>query len=151
MLGLLPEEHKTIVFKSAVIFFSVLRLIKHFLATSSHADELWVFGYGPEATSSSHPNGTIHRRPIPRKLGKFGPNQKAMLITNLILKELFELFIINLLWQAKPSINISIWSLWNDWDDAVKRKCPTKWQTNSWFLQWDNAPAHAVLSAVVFG
>jgi hypothetical protein len=26
--------------------------------------------------------------------------------------------------------------------DAVRRKCPEKWRTNSWFLIHDNAPAH---------
>jgi transposase len=26
--------------------------------------------------------------------------------------------------------------------DAVRRKLPEKWRTNSWFLSLDNAPAH---------
>jgi hypothetical protein len=26
--------------------------------------------------------------------------------------------------------------------DAVRRKCHEKWRTNSWFLLYDNAPAH---------
>jgi len=26
--------------------------------------------------------------------------------------------------------------------DAVRRKCPEKWGTNSWFLLHDYAPAH---------
>jgi hypothetical protein len=26
--------------------------------------------------------------------------------------------------------------------DAVRRKRPEKWGTNSWFLHYDNAPAH---------
>ena len=26
--------------------------------------------------------------------------------------------------------------------DAVRRKCPEKWRTSSWFLHYDNAPAH---------
>jgi len=26
--------------------------------------------------------------------------------------------------------------------DVVRRKCPQKWRTNSWFLLHDNAPAH---------
>jgi hypothetical protein len=26
--------------------------------------------------------------------------------------------------------------------DAVRRKCPKQWITNSWFLLYDNAPAH---------
>jgi len=26
--------------------------------------------------------------------------------------------------------------------DAVRRKCPPEWGTNSWFLRHDNAPAH---------
>jgi hypothetical protein len=27
-------------------------------------------------------------------------------------------------------------------EDAVRKKRPEKWRTNSWFLLYDNAPAH---------
>jgi hypothetical protein len=29
--------------------------------------------------------------------------------------------------------------------DAVRRKRPQKWKTNSWFLLYDNAPAHRLV------
>ena len=34
--------------------------------------------------------------------------------------------------------------------DVVRRKCPIKWRTNSWFLLHDNAPAHQAVSVKAF-
>jgi hypothetical protein len=34
--------------------------------------------------------------------------------------------------------------------DAVRRKRPGKWRTNSWFLLHDNAPAHRPVSVKDF-
>jgi hypothetical protein len=34
--------------------------------------------------------------------------------------------------------------------DAVKRECPERWKTNSWFLLHDNAPAHRSVSVMNF-
>jgi len=34
--------------------------------------------------------------------------------------------------------------------DAVRRKSPEKWRTNSWFLLHNNAPAHRLLLAKYF-
>ena len=34
--------------------------------------------------------------------------------------------------------------------DAIRRKRPEKWRTNSWFLLHDNAPAHRTVSVKDF-
>jgi len=34
--------------------------------------------------------------------------------------------------------------------DAVRRECPERWRTNSWFLLHDNAPAHRSVSVMDF-
>ena len=60
-----------IVFESSVIFFSMLRLTKHSLATSYHRVRDIVFEYDLETEQKSsqwkHPSS-----PKPKKLGKFG-------------------------------------------------------------------------------
>lgn len=135
----LTDEQKELRLEVAQDMLECIQNDPNFLKTVITCDESWVYGYDPEtkAQSSQWKHATS---PRPKKARQVRSKIKVMLTV------FFDCNGVVYHEYAPEGQNITkdyYLEILRRMRDAVRRKRPDLWATNSWWLHQDNAPAHS--------
>ncbi|KAL4131595.1 hypothetical protein QTP88_008888 [Uroleucon formosanum] len=114
----------------------------NFIKNIVTGDETWVYGYDPETKAQSSQWKTKFS-PRPKKARQVRSSVKTMLIVFFDIEGIVHYEFVP---HGQTVNQVFYKDVLMRLREKIRKKCPEKWRTETWFLHHDNAPAHSALS-----